>query len=74
MFVVQHLNKPSKLRLVWDAVAEYKGVYLKILKGPDQVTPLVTILHQFKEHPIAVTGDIAEMIHQVEETENGQHS
>lgn len=76
IFVVQHPNKPSKIRLVQDAAFKYKGTSLNdnLFKGPDHLTPLVTILSQFREHPVAISEDIAEMFHQVQVISNNKNS
>ncbi|XP_062558258.1 uncharacterized protein LOC134223135 [Armigeres subalbatus] len=61
--VVVHPKKPEKVRVVWDAAAKVEGVSFNsaLLKGPDLLNPLISILYHFREHPIAVTGDIEEM-------------
>ncbi|XP_058824885.1 uncharacterized protein LOC131685289 isoform X2 [Topomyia yanbarensis] len=76
IFPVVNLNKPGKLRMVWDAAAKVGRVSLNsfLLKGPDQVTPLPNVLQRFREYRIAVSGDIREMFHQVQINNEDQHS
>lgn len=61
--VVVNPKKPHKVRVVWDAAAKVNGVSFNsaLLKGPDLLTSIVCVLYHFREHRVAVTGDIEEM-------------
>ena len=63
---VVNVNKPSKVRLVNDAEAEFQGVSLnkELVTGPDLLKPLVVLI-RFRTGKIAVAGDIEAMFHQV---------
>ncbi|XP_055645114.1 uncharacterized protein LOC129780714 [Toxorhynchites rutilus septentrionalis] len=65
--VVLNPKKPGKVRLVWDAAAVVEGISLnsKLLKGPDFLTSLPSIICKFREHLIGFGGDIREMFHQI---------
>lgn len=60
VFPVTNLKKPGKIRLVWDAAAKVNDVCLNtvLLKGPDQVTPLLAVLFRFRERSIAMSADL----------------
>ncbi|XP_055609919.1 uncharacterized protein LOC129756897 [Uranotaenia lowii] len=64
---VTNPKKPGKVRLIWDAAAKVEKVSLNsvLLKGPDLLTPLPTVLFRFRQFPIAVCADIREMYHQI---------
>ncbi|XP_055622946.1 uncharacterized protein LOC129766440 [Toxorhynchites rutilus septentrionalis] len=68
IFPVVNPNKPGKVRLVWDAAATVFGTSLNsaLLKGPDQMCSLFSILLQFRKHRVGLTGDIREMFHQIQ--------
>lgn len=67
IFTVTNLKKPGKIRPVFDAAATVNGVSLNstLLTGPDLLSPLVDILRRFREHQIAVVGDIKDMFHRI---------
>ncbi|XP_017484227.1 PREDICTED: uncharacterized protein LOC108372923 [Rhagoletis zephyria] len=66
-FGVYNLNKPGKVRLVFDAAAQVSGRSLNsyLLSGPDMGKPMLEVLMKFRQKPIAVSSDIEEMFHQV---------
>lgn len=68
IFLVKNPNKPEKIRLVWDAAAKTGNVSLNslLLKGPDLLSSLPGILCRFRQRKIGITGDIAEMFHQIQ--------
>ncbi|XP_055909887.1 uncharacterized protein LOC129944468 [Eupeodes corollae] len=62
IFPVINLNKPGKIRLVWDAAAKVDGVSLNsmLLKGPDHLTPMVSAIRKFRQRKVAIGGICAE--------------
>ena len=64
---VQNINKPCKIRTVFDAGAKTKNESLNkhLLKGPDFLNNLVGALLKFCQRKYAVMGDITKMFHQV---------
>lgn len=65
--VVLNPNKPGKVRVIWDAAAKVNGVSLNtmLLKGPDLLTPQLSVTFKFREREVAFSGDIQEMFLQV---------
>ncbi|XP_053699197.1 uncharacterized protein LOC128746180 [Sabethes cyaneus] len=74
--VVTHPKKPDKKRLVWDAAAQVDGVSLnsRLLKGPDLLTSLPSVICKFREKRIGFGGDICEMFHQIRIKPEDRHS
>ena len=64
---VMNPKKPDKLRIVLDCAATFRGYSLndKLYQGPDTIAELVGVLLRFREKPIAVVADIADMFMQV---------
>ncbi|XP_062702100.1 uncharacterized protein LOC134285428 [Aedes albopictus] len=58
IFPVFNPNKPNKVRIVWDAAATVGEVSLSsvLLKGPDLLNDLPSVLFRFRERPVAVSG------------------
>ncbi|XP_055605529.1 uncharacterized protein LOC129753709 [Uranotaenia lowii] len=65
--VVCHPRKPNKVRVVWDAAARVGTTSLNsmLLKGPDLLKPLLSVLFRFRERQFSVAGDIRQMFHQL---------
>ena len=59
--------KPDKVRVVYDAAANYRNCSLNdhLLKGPDLLKNLVSIVIRFRLGQFTVTSDIEQMFHQV---------
>ena len=64
---VFHPQKPGKVRVVFDAAAKYKGKGLnkELFTGPDLLSSVVGVLLRFRNHKIALVGDVEAMFHQV---------
>ena len=69
-----HPKKPNKVRVIFDACTKYKSDSLndRLLKGPDLINNLVSILIQFRLGKYAVTADIEQMFHQVKVKKSDQ--
>ena len=58
--IVVNLNKPEKLRVVFDCAAQCNGVSLndRVLQGPDLTNNLMGVLLRFRELEVAVMADV----------------
>ena len=75
-FPVLNSNKPGKVRIVFDAAAEYGGTSLNsnLLQGPDCTNNLVGVLLRFRQDHTAIVANIESMFHQVKVREQDQDS
>ena len=75
-FGVTNVNKPGKVRIVFDAAAEHEGTSLNknLLQGPDCTNSLLGVLLRFREDRVALVADIEGMFHQVGVCEEDQDS
>ncbi|UYV84207.1 hypothetical protein LAZ67_X001522 [Cordylochernes scorpioides] len=66
-FGVTNPNKPGKLRLVFDTAARSNSLSLNeaLSKGPNLISPLTSVLWNFRVHNIALTSNITDMFHRV---------
>ena len=64
-FGVYHLKKPDQIRVVFDSLAEYRGVSLnkELLTGPDFMNSLVGVLFRFCCEDVAAMCDMEQMFH-----------
>ena len=64
---VVNINKPGKVRVVFDAGATYNSTSLNKspMKGPDLLNNLVGVLTRFRMGRYAAMGDIEPMFHQM---------
>lgn len=62
-FGVRNVNKPGRVRLVFDAAAKSAGVSLndQLESGPDLLQPLAGVLIRFRQYSVAVKADIRDM-------------
>ncbi|XP_060592844.1 uncharacterized protein LOC132747468 [Ruditapes philippinarum] len=73
---VMNVNKPGKVRVVFDCAAKYNDTSLngQLLQGPDLMNSLVGVLLRFREKKIAQSADIEAMFHQVHVIEEDCHA
>ena len=64
---VTNVNKPGKVRMVFDAAAQINGESLNsnLFSGPDLLNSLLGVLLRFRRHRVAVVADIEAMFCQV---------
>ncbi|XP_066932794.1 uncharacterized protein [Clytia hemisphaerica] len=64
---VTRVNKPGKVRMVFDAAAQSHGESLNsnLYSGPDLLNSLLGVLLRFRRHRVAVVADIEAMFCQV---------
>ena len=64
---VYNVNKPGKIRVVFDCSSSFMGTSLNacLLQGPDLTNSLVGVLTRFREEKVAFMGDIESMFYQV---------
>ena len=62
-FGVTNVNKPGKVRLVFDSAAKVKGISLsdQLDAGPDLLQNLAGVLIRFRQYAVAMKGDISDM-------------
>ena len=64
---VYHPKKPTKIRVVFDCAAEFKGESLNkhLLQGPDLTNTLTGVLNRFRQEHVGLMCDIESMFYQV---------
>ncbi|XP_022784666.1 LOW QUALITY PROTEIN: uncharacterized protein LOC111325175 [Stylophora pistillata] len=64
---VINLNKPGKLRIVFDTAAEFQGTSLnkKLIQGLDMTNSLIGVLLPFRQGKVGLAADVEAMFHQV---------
>ena len=64
---VTNPHKPGKVRVVFDASAQYNGTSLNgnLNAGPGLLNDLLSVLLKFREGRFAATADIEQMFHQI---------
>ena len=64
---VKNVNKPRKVRVVFDAGAKFQSTSLNenLFKGPDFLNSLIGVLIRFRKEEFALSGDIEQLFHQI---------
>ena len=65
--VIRNDRTSTRVRIVYDAAAKYKGTSLnsQIFPGPSLYNDMTEVLLRFRQHPVALVGDVSEMFLQV---------
>ena len=73
--VIRPEKKSTPVRIVFNSSAAFNGHRLNEYwkKGPDLLNDLFGVLLRFRQHPIAISGDISKMYHQVCIPETDKH-
>ena len=73
---VTNVNKPGKVRIVFDAAAKVEGLSLNDIldTGPDLTNNLAGILIRFCNYPLSIVADIEVMFHQICVTDKDRDS
>ena len=63
--VVRPEKRSTPARIVFNSSALYKGRCLNDcwIKGPDLLNNMFGVILRFREHPVAMSGDISKMYH-----------
>ena len=70
--VIRNDKSSTRVRVVYDAAAKYKGTSLnsQIFPGPSLYNDMTEVLLRFRQHPVALVGDVSEMFLQVRLSED----
>ena len=73
--VVRPEKRSTPVRIVFNSSSSFHGHSLNDYwhKGPDLLNSLFGVLIRFREHPVAICGDISKMYHRVKIPEIDQH-
>ena len=73
-FGVTNINKPGKVRLVFDAAAKSNKVSFNdfLLRGPDLLENLLGVIMRFRQNLIAIKGDMRDMFLKIKICEKDQ--